>query len=59
MRGINWYQANFLRQAQQVGLHLQPKTPFSGINNDKDSLFEYWYQEYRKRVWVTLFNCDA
>ncbi|KAJ8068523.1 hypothetical protein OCU04_004073 [Sclerotinia nivalis] len=48
-----------IRQGQDLGLHLQaviPKVAGEGVGAGLEKL---WYDEYKRRLWVTLFTWDS
>ena len=51
----SWYiLGDAIRQAQDIGLHLQSEIPDEeGIEKTLENL---WYDEWKKRLWVSLFN---
>ena len=54
----SWYiLGDATRQAQDLGLHLQSDVPDS--DNVSETLEALWYAEWKKRLWVSLFNWDA
>ena len=50
-----WYiLGDAIRQAQDIGLHLQSELPDEeGIEKTLEDL---WYDEWKRRLWVSLFN---
>jgi Fungal specific transcription factor domain/Fungal Zn(2)-Cys(6) binuclear cluster domain len=53
-----WYiLGDAIRQAQDLGLHLRSDLPIP--DDHKLSRESVWYDEWKKRLWVSLFNWDA
>ncbi|KAK9431766.1 hypothetical protein V1505DRAFT_354701 [Lipomyces doorenjongii] len=46
-------------QAQELGLHRQQDVRRSTLNTVEDTLSLFWYNEYKKRVWINLFAWDS
>ena len=46
------------RQAQDLGLHLQCSVHQEAADDVGDTLTRLWYDEYKRRLWVTLFIWD-
>jgi hypothetical protein len=46
------------RQAQDLGLHLQCSVPQAAGGDVEETLARLWYDEYKRRLWVTLFTWD-
>lgn len=46
------------RQAQGIGLHLQSEVRQAEGGDVEDTLVRLWYDEYKRRLWVTLFVWD-
>jgi hypothetical protein len=54
----SWYiLGDAIRQAQDLGLHLQRDVVEA--ENVKKTLENMWYEEWKKRLWMSLFNWDA
>lgn len=54
----SWYiLGDAIRQAQILGLHLQ--SDVVDVGNVEKTLENLWYDEWKKRLWVSLFNWDA
>ena len=54
----SWYNlGDAIRQAQDLGLHLRCDVPQG--KTVEDTLENLWWEELRKRLWVSLFNWDA
>ncbi|TGO86321.1 hypothetical protein BPOR_0313g00010 [Botrytis porri] len=48
-----------IRQAQDLGLHLQASIPKAAGEDVGIGLEKLWYDEYKRRLWVTLFTWDS
>ncbi|TGO34296.1 hypothetical protein BHYA_0203g00010 [Botrytis hyacinthi] len=48
-----------IRQAQDLGLHLQASIPKVAGEDVGIGLEKLWYDEYKRRLWVTLFTWDS
>ena len=54
----SWYNlGDAIRQAQDLGLHLKSDVPQG--KTVEETLENLWYEELRRRLWVSLFNWDA
>lgn len=54
----SWHSLNdAIRQAQDLGLHEQQEVQ-KGVDVD-ETIRRLWYDEHRRRVWVSLFAWDA
>ncbi|KAL3419518.1 fungal specific transcription factor domain-containing protein [Phlyctema vagabunda] len=60
-RGIEaWYSlGDAIRQAQDLGLHLQSHIDQSDAVPLEKTLRNLWYDEYKRRLWMTLFVWDS
>lgn len=47
------------RQAQNLGLHLQRRISCGSEETLHSSLRDLWYDEHRRRLWVSLFAWDG
>ncbi|KAK9323502.1 fungal-specific transcription factor domain-containing protein [Lipomyces orientalis] len=56
----SWHSlGNAIRQAQELGLHLQSEIRQSAEGNVGETLAGLWYDEYKRRLWVNLFIWDS
>jgi Fungal specific transcription factor domain len=56
----SWYSlGDAIRHAQDLGLHLQSATVQSAVGDVEETLARLWYDEYKKRLWATLFIWDS
>ncbi|KAM3073368.1 hypothetical protein ACMFMG_004733 [Clarireedia jacksonii] len=56
----SWYSlGSAIRQAQDLGLHLQASIPQNPGESIEERLQKFWYDEYKRRIWVTLFTWDS
>jgi hypothetical protein len=46
------------RQAQDLGLHLQCSVRQAAGDDVGEALTRLWYDEYKRRLWVSLFIWD-
>ena len=54
----SWYVlGDAIRQAQDLGLHLQSES--SERENSEKTVEALWYDEWKRRIWLSLFNWDA
>ncbi|KAK9350568.1 hypothetical protein V1505DRAFT_318406 [Lipomyces doorenjongii] len=56
----SWHSlGNAIRQAQELGLHLQCEVPQPANGDLGEMLARLWYDEYKRRLWVNLFIWDS
>ncbi|KAK9241894.1 hypothetical protein V1506DRAFT_465493 [Lipomyces tetrasporus] len=56
----SWHSlGNAIRQAQELGLHLQSDVRQPADGNLGEMLARLWYDEYKRRLWVNLFIWDS
>ncbi|KAK9241778.1 fungal-specific transcription factor domain-containing protein [Lipomyces tetrasporus] len=56
----SWYSlGNAIRQAQELGLHLQADRAEDDRDDMGETLKALWYDEHRKRLWATLFSWES
>ncbi|KAK9313997.1 hypothetical protein V1522DRAFT_438057 [Lipomyces starkeyi] len=56
----SWHSlGNAIRQAQELGLHLQSEVRQPADGNLGEMLARLWYDEYKRRLWVNLFIWDS
>ncbi|RDW68008.1 hypothetical protein BP6252_09404 [Coleophoma cylindrospora] len=56
----SWYAlGDAIKQAQDLGLHLQSCIPQSESIDLEKTLSNLWYDEYKRRLWITLFVWDS
>ncbi|KAK9372533.1 uncharacterized protein V1513DRAFT_460508 [Lipomyces chichibuensis] len=56
----SWHSlGNAIRQAQELGLHLQSEVRQPADGNLGEMLGRLWYDEYKRRLWVNLFIWDS
>lgn len=56
----SWHSlGNAIRQAQELGLYLQDDIRQGAGENIEETLSRLWYDEYKRRLWTTLFNWDS
>ncbi|KAI8716204.1 Zn(2)-C6 fungal-type domain-containing protein [Fusarium sp. LHS14.1] len=48
-----------IRQAQELGLHLNLETDHDCDGSSQDALSLIWSAEHRRRLWATLFSWDS
>ncbi|KAL0939708.1 fungal specific transcription factor domain-containing protein [Colletotrichum truncatum] len=48
-----------IRQAQALGLHLQRNLQNQPSLTADDAVASVWWDEYRRRLWITLFTWDS
>lgn len=48
----------FYSQAQGLGLHLQPEREQNFQSDMTEMLSNLWYDEHKRRLWVTLFTWE-
>ncbi|TEY87352.1 hypothetical protein BOTCAL_0003g00320 [Botryotinia calthae] len=48
-----------IRQGQDLGLHLQASIPKVAGEDVGTRLEKLWYDEYKRKLWVTLFTWDS
>lgn len=49
---------NINRSAQELGLHRQQDFRQSRSDSVEESLETFWYNDYKKRVWINLYTWD-
>ncbi|KAJ6005700.1 hypothetical protein N7451_003644 [Penicillium sp. IBT 35674x] len=60
-RGIDAWRslANAIRLSQELGLHRQKDVHQSSSDSVEESLACFWYNDYKKRVWINLYTWDS
>lgn len=48
----------YIRQAQDQGLHLQAESRNNLKENSESALETWWHEEYKRRLWSSLFFWD-
>ncbi|KAE8362189.1 fungal-specific transcription factor domain-containing protein [Aspergillus caelatus] len=60
-RGIDAWRSlgEAIRLSQELGLHRQQCFHQPSSDNVENSLDSFWYNEYKKRVWINLYTWDS
>ncbi|OGM45258.1 hypothetical protein ABOM_006450 [Aspergillus bombycis] len=60
-RGIDAWRSlgNAIRLSQELGLHRQQVFQQSNSDSVEKSLGSFWYNEYKKRLWINLYSWDS